>query len=617
MTRSTKHLLLFLFLGLSVSGSQTKPFTFAWLSDTHVGGTTGAADLSASVHDLNSLQDVAFVILSGDITEMGSNGQLELAKAILDSLNKPYYLVPGNHDTKWSESGCTTFPQLFGNDRFVFEHGGYRFIGLHQGPIMKMGDGHFAPEDLRWVDSVLTNLPDPDQPLFIVTHYPLDSGIDNWYLLLEKIKRRNTQAVLVGHGHRNRIMNFEGVPATMGRSNLRANQQVGGYTIAEIRADTIFFSERLPGSGSKPVWHKIPLGQREYRRDTSTHQRPDFSVNQRFSHVMTRWDVNTEYTIASSPAVSKNQVIVGNSSGTIVSLSLNDGAGQWSFKSGSAVYSTPDIANGRVVVGSSDKNIYCLDVATGRVFWKVGTGAPVVAAPRIENEIAYIGASDGVFRAIDLQTGTIVWEYKDVKGFVETKPLIYQDLVVFGAWDTYLYALNKKNGSLAWKWSNGNAGILFSPAACRPVAADGKIFIVAPDRYMTAIDASTGRTIWRSNRYQVRESIGLSEDGSRVYAKCMADTLVAFSTSANEPTPIWVTHCGYGYDIDPSMPIEKDGVVFFGTKNGLVVALDGKSGAILWQHRVGVSIVSTPVPLSRSRVLVTDLDGRVMMVETR
>src|SRR5574341_841193 len=106
------------------SMAQTKSFTFAWLSDTHVGSTTGTEDLRATVRDINSMDSVAFVILSGDITEMGWNAEFDLAKQILDSLNKPYYIVPGNHDTKWSESGCTKFSHVFGADRFVFEYGG-------------------------------------------------------------------------------------------------------------------------------------------------------------------------------------------------------------------------------------------------------------------------------------------------------------------------------------------------------------------------------------------------------------------------------------------------------------------------------------------------------------
>lgn len=602
---------------LSFSYSQTSQFRFAWLSDTHVGGSTSAADLSASVRDINSMDDIAFVVLSGDITEMGSNAQLELAKAILDSLNKPYYIVPGNHDTKWSESGCTKFPRLWGNDKFVFEYGGYRFIGLHQGPIMKMGDGHLSPEDLRWLDGILERLPDKHQPLFIVTHYPLDPGIDNWYQLTERIKRYNTKAVLVGHGHRNRVMNFEGVPGVMGRSNLRARQLIGGYTICAVRRDTVNFSERVPGVETKPPWYQVSLEKKNYAADTTSYSRPDFSVNIEYPGVKVQWRAHTEYTIASTPAIWKDYAIIGNSSGTVSAFSLSDGSRQWHYVTGSTVYSTPDVSDGILVIGSSDSHLYCLKAETGRPIWKLATGAPVVAAPKIEDGVVYVGASDGVFRAIDLKTGKTRWTFNEVGGFVETRPLIYRGKVIFGAWDTYLYALNVTDGSLAWKWSNGNPGVLFSPAACWPVASEGKIFIAAPDRYLTAIDAETGSTVWRSNRYQVRETVGISNDGSRIYARCMTDTVIAFSPSSSSLSVLWASPCGYGYDIDPSMPIEKDGVVFFGTKNGLVIALDGKTGRVLWKHRVGETIVHTPVPLEANRVLVSDLDGQLMSIQAR
>ena len=71
--------------------------------------------------------------------------ELSLAKSILDDLNKPYYIIPGNHDTKWSESGCTDFLKLWGNDRFVFDNDKFLFIGLHEGPRMRMADGYFEP----------------------------------------------------------------------------------------------------------------------------------------------------------------------------------------------------------------------------------------------------------------------------------------------------------------------------------------------------------------------------------------------------------------------------------------------------------------------------------------
>ncbi|MBI4427708.1 MAG: PQQ-binding-like beta-propeller repeat protein [Ignavibacteriales bacterium] len=613
-----KHLFfrfLFSLWFFSFSNAQTKTFFFAWLSDTHVGSTTGADDLRASVRDINSMDSVAFVLLSGDITELGWNAEFDTAKAILDNLKKPYYIVPGNHDTKWSESGCTRFSEVFGSDRFVFEYGGFVFIGLHEGPIMRMGDGHFAPEDLRWIDSVFSSLPDKGTPLFFVTHYPLTPQLDNWYEMTDRLKKLDTKAALVGHGHTNRKMDFEGIPGVMGRSNLRARNPLGGFTIARVDRDSIFFFERTVGTETLPAWHAISLRSIDFSAETASYPRPDYSLNSTYPHVKPRWVVPTGLTIATAPVISNDRVIVGNSSGIVGCYLLEDGTMQWHFRTGAAVYSTPTLSEDKVVFGSSDGWIYCLEVLTGKLVWKFQTSAPVVACPTIHEKIVYIGGSDGKFRALHLRDGSLKWEYSRISAFVETKPLVHQEKVVFGAWDTYLYALNLKDGSLAWKWSNGSPTLNLSPAACWPVAVDNRLFIVAPDRVMTALDATTGKELWRSKKHQVREALGISNDRKRIYAKCMNDTLFAFSSFSNEQELVWATHCGYGYDIDPSMPQEKDGVVFFGHKNGTVFALDAQDGTVKWVHKISNTIVNTVAPLDDRRVVVTDFDGQIVLLE--
>ena len=62
------------------------------------------------------------------------------------------------------------------------------------------------------------------------------------------------------------------------------------------------------------------------------------------------------------------------------------------------------------------------------------------------------------------------------------------------------------------------------------------------------------------------------------------------------------------------MPVEREGVLFYGTKNGMVLALDGKSGVIKWRHRIGVGVVNTLMPLSGNRVLATDFDGKMVLL---
>ncbi len=81
----------FLLLCISVL-AQIKPFRFAFISDTHIGSPDGVAeeDLRRTVSDINQIPDVAFVVITGDITELGTNAELMLAKRLLDSLKIPW-----------------------------------------------------------------------------------------------------------------------------------------------------------------------------------------------------------------------------------------------------------------------------------------------------------------------------------------------------------------------------------------------------------------------------------------------------------------------------------------------------------------------------------------------
>ncbi len=588
-------------------------FRFAWLSDTHVGSETAADDLRAAVRDINALPDVKFVVISGDITEYGSRLQLTLTKDILRDLKVPLRIIPGNHDTKWSESGATDFPHIFGSDRFVFDHGGYRFIGMHEGPLMKMGDGHFAPQDIRWLDEQLAKV--HNRPIIFVTHYPLDDGIANWFEVLDRLKRVNTQAVLVGHGHSNRKMDFEGVPGVMGRSNLRAGKPAGGFTLVEIRDGHMTFAEHLHGKRGQTEWHSVQLGRRDYVGSTNNYPRPDFAMNQQFANVKPRWRQVTGFTIASTPAVWQDLAIVGDASGVVRAYTLESGEVRWKFKARNAVYSTPDVADDRVVFASADGCVYALKAANGKRLWRFKTARPIVACPRIADGLVYIGSSEGQFRALSLADGKPVWEFNEVQGFVETRPLVHDGKVIFGAWGGWLYALDAKTGALAWKWKGDRPGALLSPAACWPVAAQGKVFIVAPDRKITAIDAQTGGQVWRTGDFGGRESIGLSEDGKRIYVRAMNDFIHALATEPSQPEKVWSTNAKFGYDINSGMLVEKDGVVFYGTKNGVLLALDAQTGSILWQHKLGTGVMNTVVPLSAKRVLVTDFDGQVALIK--
>jgi outer membrane protein assembly factor BamB len=288
------------------------------------------------------------------------------------------------------------------------------------------------------------------------------------------------------------------------------------------------------------------------------------------------------------------------------------------------IVGSPAVSDGVVVFGSANYNIYGLDAKTGKELWRLTTNQAVMGATTIHEGVAYIGGGDGRMFAIDIHTGKLKWSFDELKNYVLTRPLVYGDKLYFGCWDTHFYALNLGDGSLVWKWNNGKGNPKLSPASVWPVAAHGKIFITAPDRYFTCLDAETGAEIWRTKQYKVRETIGLSHDSSMVYSKCMWDTVVAISTAdpiqtnINRPAPetLWVSHAGFGYEHNPAMPLELGGVLWVCTKNGLLLGLNAQSGEVLWRHKIGNSILNTPLPLSATDCIVTSSEGTITYIRT-
>lgn len=604
--------ILTIFLALiSINCALASEFKFAVVTDIHISPTTTAyEDLTKSVSQLNKISELNFVIIGGDITENGDIKSLTKAKNKLDSLNVKYYAVSGNHETKWSKSAATGFAKIYGSENFKFEHEGILFLGFNTGPIIRMMDGHIAPQDIKWLKNELDKAK-PNQPVIIITHYPLtEKDVDNWYEGTDLLRNYNIKAIIGGHYHVNKLTDYDGIPAFICRSNLRAKEAVGGYSIFEVNSDSIKVFEHKIGETPR-FWGGYALNHKYFNTDNTGYPRPDYSVNQEYSNVKNIWTYKSDNAIYAGPHAKDNKVFVGDDTGLLSCLNATTGKLIWKFKTGNRILGTPDSERDILVFGSADNNIYGVKISSGKQLWKVATDEPVMGATTIENGVAYIGGSDTKFRAIDIKTGKIIWAHEGVTGYVETKPLLYQGLVIFGAWDTNLYALDQKTGNLVWKWNNGHPRLHFSPAAVWTVATQGKVFFTAPDRYMTAVDTQTGETIWRTNESMVRETIGLSEDGLRVYSKTMQDSVVCYSTEGNTANRLWSTNVAYGYDHAASMPLEKDGTVFGSTKNGIVFALKGKTGKLLWKHKVGNSVVNTIVPIDKYSCIFTSGEGIV------
>ena len=209
----------------------------AQISDLHCREAGAEASLScdnnlnislavARLNDLSPRPDI--VIATGDLTSAGRPEQYSALSDLLEPLEIPLFLLPGNHD----EYGpfLDTFSNRYGiiNDkhgyvRTVIDDGPLRLValdtsveGYHQGAIPK--------ERAKWLDKVLGL--EPKKPTLIFMHHPpFETGI--WWMdrmgilegtdLFAEVLSRHSQVIRIttGHLHRSIHATFAGIPVTV------------------------------------------------------------------------------------------------------------------------------------------------------------------------------------------------------------------------------------------------------------------------------------------------------------------------------------------------------------------------------------------------------------------
>ena len=94
------------------SQNSIRNFSFAWLSDTHLGSFAYAReDLITILKEASENDSIAFVVVSGDLPEFGPTTEFDDFASILKNFSKPIYLAYCNHDVYLSETGCTSYEQ--------------------------------------------------------------------------------------------------------------------------------------------------------------------------------------------------------------------------------------------------------------------------------------------------------------------------------------------------------------------------------------------------------------------------------------------------------------------------------------------------------------------------
>ncbi len=482
---------------------------------------------------------------------------------------------------------------------------------------MRMGDGHVKQQDIRWLQRELDKRMKPGVKLLFFAHYPLAEGLDQWFIITELLKKHSTVAAFCGHGHRLQLLNFDGITGIMGRSMVLRGDHVPGYNIVELTSDSLKVYEKIVSKPTEEASIQFALDEPVPITDKTISPLPDYTVNHEYPQITPVHHFTDSASVFTGPLVLGDTLLVyGNSVGTIKALNIPGGKVQWEIQAHEPIFSTPVLASDKIIAADAEF-LYAIESSTGDILWKKPMTSPVVATPLVDGDYLYLGiGKEGMYK-IRVSDGETIWAYENIDGLIQSRPALKDDHLVFTAWDTHLYCLDSQTGSLRWKWNNGKTAVLLSPGNVVPVIAHGKIFIVAPDRYMTALDLYTGEQLWRTNRHQVRESMGISADGEKVFAKLMNDSIIAVSTLPASFELLWITDAGFGYDHNPCPILADQNYIYTATRNGVIIALNDQQGELSWKHKIGNSTVNFFFEGDSRYLWLTSADGQIVALPRR
>ena len=560
---------------------------FAILSDIHVTpGNANEEQLRKAVDEINAT-DVDAVLMTGDLTNEGSDVQLRNVKGILDGITAhPLYVIPGNHENNWSQSACKTFTDLWGNDRFVFTVDSLVVIGMNCGPFMKMGDGHIKQEDLSWLDSTLHATVKPWMRVLSIDHYPILDDLDNFQAYVDILKRYPVVTHQCGHYHRWRLYETQGINGVMVRALDMGNGNYG-YTLLDVdlrRGWIHIYDKRI---GEEPVIKFAYRINLDYDPAPAEPSRGEIAAGFGVTRV-----IQDEASIFTRVGVDGDNLYYGTSLGWAKAIDKRTGAERWRYKTDAMLFSRPAVAGRWVIVPTSDKRLVWLDRKTGKAGYEYHAAGPYVADGVVADGVLYQGGFK-TMQAWDVKRHKLLWHYDSINNYCQAAPVVDGGDVVFGAWDTRLRCLDRRTGALRWQWDNGKTANLLSPGNVVPVVTRDRVVIVAPDRVTTCIDRKSGTQLWREkNEYKVRESLGRNADGTLAYAKTMDGEIIAMHTDRDTYDKAWVTDVGFGYEHAPCIVLEQGGYIYAGSRRGMLAVVDAATHQVVFTYKMGSSEVN-------------------------
>ena len=190
--------------------------SFVQISDSHIGfakdpNPTPHVTLQSAIDQIRALHEApAFVVHTGDVTQLSKPEEFDTAAQIIQGVGRPLHFVPGEHDVI-GDNGAAFFTRFNRSpDRkwYSFDHAGAHFVALVNVLDLQAGGlGRLGPEQLEWLEQDVKGRT-ASTPIIVLAHMPLWTvysdwgwGTDDAAQALGYLKKFGSVTVLNGHIH--------------------------------------------------------------------------------------------------------------------------------------------------------------------------------------------------------------------------------------------------------------------------------------------------------------------------------------------------------------------------------------------------------------------------------
>jgi outer membrane protein assembly factor BamB len=191
-------------------------------------------------------------------------------------------------------------------------------------------------------------------------------------------------------------------------------------------------------------------------------------------------------------------------------------------------------------------------------------------------------------------------------------PILAGDLVIQGNGVDSISAFNRESGNLKWQLPIANG------AEASAALIKDRLFFGASDGNFYSIEASTGQIIWSFSTKSENLSEPLLHDGVVYF---LAGTNVFYALDAASGKQLWLHSRQDTSQFSirgGSKPALRNGVLFVGFSDGSVVALNSKTGNVIWENQLNRNkrfrdIDATPV-VDGDQVYVPGYDDKLYCI---